>query len=139
MARIGGKLFRMAFSSRAFCFCQGGETKREVLRRTHKSGTYWILCDVSAMVLVALQIIHSCLRKASLPNLSRVSSFPSQSEGKPSLDELHGLLDGHVALDRSQQMHMIGHNHKIMHLEFFRFHVRTKYIDEQHRIALRLQ
>ena len=54
-------------------------------------------------------------------------------------DELHGFLDGHVAVKFDQQVNVIGHDDEVVQLEFVLGDQRTQHIDQQARIAFSLK
>jgi len=58
---------------------------------------------------------------------------------KPALHQLQRFLNGHLVVNGQQQMQMIGHDDKIVQFKLALRNKRTQYINEQLRIALRLQ
>ncbi len=70
------------------------------------------------MLQEALSIFNSDIRKSALPNLACVSMLFLKPIRKSAFNELYGLLDRHVLINRDQQMNVIGHHHKIVHTEF---------------------
>ena len=87
----------------------------------------------------ALPVHDLHLGKTSLPYLAFVSEIVGQPMRKPALDQLHSLFNRHVVVDGQQQMQMIGHDDKIVQFKLALRNKRTQYINEQLRIALRLQ
>jgi len=87
----------------------------------------------------ASPVLDPLFGEPALPDLSQVSTFLPQAKGESALDQLHGLLDGHVDADCDQQMHMVGHDHKVMESEFASRHIRTQRVDHQRGVAFRLQ
>jgi len=73
----------------------------------------------------ALPVLDPLFREPTLPDFSQVSAFLPQAIGQSPFDQLHGLLDGHAGADRHQQMHVIGHDHKVMESEFASRYKRT--------------
>ena len=66
----------------------------------------------------ALPITYPHLGKSTLPDLCLISEFPAETVGEPTLDQLHGFFDGHVARQRHQQVQMIWHDDEVMELKF---------------------
>jgi hypothetical protein len=83
--------------------------------------------------------VRSHLGVTSLPDLSRVTCLFFQAKGKSSFDELHGLFNGRVTLNRNQQMHMVRHDDEVPYLKTASRNAGSQYVDEQHGIAVRLQ
>ena len=64
-------------------------------------------------------MIHDLdLGEAALPNFTLEPELMRKPMREPSLDELHGLFDRHVAGHLDQEVNVIGHDNEIMQLEF---------------------
>src|SRR5262245_46036968 len=74
-----------------------------------------------------------------LPNLPFVTQLLVRPIGEVSFDHLHGLLDAHFWPDGEQDMDVVRHYNKVMHLESPGAHVRAENIDEEIGHAFGLQ
>jgi len=96
-----------------------------------------ILNDIRAVLQKALSINDPHLRKPALPHLSLKSKLPLQTIRKSALNKLHGLFDANIARKSHQQMHVIRHDHEVMHLKLTRSYIRPQHVDEKHCIPFR--
>jgi len=107
--------------------------------RIGQSCFYRVLSNVFAVLKEALLIIGPHFGKPRLPDLSQILKFPLQAVGESALDELHCFLNGYVFVNRKEKMHVIGHNHEIVQLEFTLRNTGPQYINEKHCITFGLQ
>src|SRR3954470_18553180 len=83
------------------------------------------------MSLEAFLIHHLHLGEPALPDFSGNAEFSFEPEGKPALDQLHCLLDGHTITHCEKQMNMIGHDDEIMNFKFLLRNKRPQHIDKE--------
>ena len=98
-----------------------------------------VLNDIFAMLPEALSITDPDLGKSTLPDLCLISEFPAETVGEPTLDQLHGFFDGHVARQRHQQVQMIWQDDEVMELKFTCRYLQSQHVDEKHCIPFGLQ
>ena len=77
--------------------------------------------------------------EAALPYFAGKSQLAPEAEGVPALDELHCLLEAHVAGQGEQEMQVIGHDHEIVEAEAAGGDAGAQNVDEQGCVAVGLQ
>lgn len=71
------------------------------------------------ILLMAIEIVRipdSVIRESSLPHLGAAADQATERMRVPTLNELDGVLDGHIGSGREQEMHMIWHKDKRVQL-----------------------
>lgn len=86
----------------------------------------------------ALLIGDAHVRKPSLPHLAWKSKFLFGAIRKAAFDQLHGLLDAHLAWNGHENVNMIWHDDKVVNDELLGLNVRPHDVDEEfcHAICL---
>ncbi len=87
--------------------------------------------NVFARVEERAPIGNSDFRKSFLPNRSPKSELFTGSEGKASLDKLHGFLNCDLRAQGNKQVKMIGHDHEFVQKVRFLCAVVIKNVNEQ--------
>ncbi len=67
---------------------------------------------------IGLSVQNAHLRESLLPDRRHEPKFASGSKRESSLNELHSPLDCHIAVDRQQNVEMIGHDDEFMETKF---------------------
>ena len=119
--------------------CQIAVAKGILSGRFRQSGLHRVLGDIFPIAQEAFLFIGSHLGKPALPDLSQVLEFPLQAIGESSLDELHGLFNGHIPANSHEQMQVIGHDHEIVQKKFPCRHLRPQDVDQKHGISFGLE
>jgi hypothetical protein len=98
-----------------------------------------VLRDIFPMLAKTLFSCRAYFGKPALPNLCRITQLLLHPIRKPTLDELHGLLNRHLRADANQGMEVIRHDDEVKDHKALRSHVRPQNIDEQRSGPIGLQ
>ena len=107
----------LGFSPCALLLFQVGRTAPVFLWRVYQTSFHWVIFDVYTMQPKALLIGDAHVRKPSLPHLAWKSKFLFGAIRKAAFDQLHGLLDAHLAWNGHENVNMIWHDDKVVNDE----------------------
>jgi len=85
------------------------------------------------VLLKALVLDDLHIGVSALPNLAAKTKFLVGAKGKAAFDQLHRLLETHLARYGHQNVNAIGHNHEVVNGDFPGTHVGSKNFDEERR------